>query len=65
LQQFLNFQEGQAQRPTLAANYMEYGIGTQILKKLGINKFRVISQNPQHKPMVSGYGVEITEMVQL
>jgi 3,4-dihydroxy 2-butanone 4-phosphate synthase/GTP cyclohydrolase II len=32
---------------------------------MGINKFRVISQNPQHKPMVSGYGVEITEMVQL
>jgi 3,4-dihydroxy 2-butanone 4-phosphate synthase/GTP cyclohydrolase II len=65
LQQFLNFQDGQAQRPTLAANFMEYGIGTQILKKMGINKFRVISQNPQHKPMVSGYGVEITEMVQL
>jgi 3,4-dihydroxy 2-butanone 4-phosphate synthase/GTP cyclohydrolase II len=65
LQQFLNFQDGQAQRPTLAANYMEYGIGTQILKKLGINKFRVISQNPQNKPMISGYGVEVTEMVQL
>ena len=65
LQQFLNFQDGQAQRPTLAANYMEYGIGTQILKKLGINKFRVISQNPQNKPMVSGYGVEVVEMVQL
>ncbi|MBS1571249.1 MAG: 3,4-dihydroxy-2-butanone-4-phosphate synthase [Bacteroidetes bacterium] len=65
LQQFLNYQDGQAQRPTIAANYMEYGIGTQILKKLGINKFRVISQNPNSKPMVSGYGVEITEMVQL
>jgi 3,4-dihydroxy 2-butanone 4-phosphate synthase/GTP cyclohydrolase II len=65
LQQFINFQDGQAQRPTIAANYMEYGIGTQILKKLAINKFRVISQNTQNKPMVSGYGVEVTEMVQL
>ncbi len=44
---------------------MEYGIGTQILKKLGINKFRVISQNPNQKPLVSGYDVEVTEMVQL
>lgn len=65
LQQFLDYQEGKEIHPTLAANYMEYGIGTQILKKLGINKFRVISQNPEQKPLVSGYGVEVTEMVPL
>lgn len=65
LQQFMNFQDGQVSRPTVSANYMEYGIGTQILKKLGINKFRVISQNPKQKPLVSGYEVEVTEMVQL
>ena len=44
---------------------MEYGIRTQILKKLGIKKFRVLSQNPEQKPLVSGYGVEVTEMVKL
>lgn len=65
LQQFLNFQNGQEKRPTISANYMEYGIGTQILKKLGITKFRVISQNPEQRPMISGYDVEVTEMVQL
>lgn len=65
LQQFLSYQDGHVQRPTVSANYMEYGVGTQILKKLGINKFRVISQHPQQKPMISGYDVEITEMVQL
>lgn len=65
LQQFLDFQDGQVKRPTLTANFMEYGIGTQILKKLGINKFRVISQNIDQKPLVSGYGVEVTEMVEL
>ncbi len=65
LQQFLDFQDGQVNRPTVSANFMEYGIGTQILKKLGINKFRVISQNPNQKPLVSGYDVEVTEMVQL
>lgn len=65
LQQFLNYQDGQVKKPTLSANYMEYGIGTQILKKLGITHFRVISQNPDHKPLVGGYGVEITEMVKL
>ena len=65
LQQFMDFQDGQEKLPTLSANFMEYGIGTQILKKLGINKFRVISQNIEQKPLVSGYGVEVTEMVQL
>ena len=65
LQQFLNYQDGQVEKPTLSANFVEYGIGTQILKKLGITKFRVLTQNPAQKPVLSGYGVEITEMVQL
>jgi len=65
LQQFLDFQDGQEQRPTLASNYHDYGIGTQILKNLGITKFRVITQNVNQKPLVGGYDVEVTEMVQL
>lgn len=65
LQQFMDFQDGQQKRPTLASNYRDYGIGTQILKNLGINKFKVITQNPNIKPQVGGYDVEVTEMVQL
>lgn len=65
LQQFLDYQDGQEKKPTLSANFMEYGIGTQILKKLGITKFKVITQNIDNKPLVGGYGVEITEMVKL
>ena len=65
LQQFLDFQDGQEQRPTLASNFHDYGIGTQILKNLGINNFRVITQNVNQKPLVGGYDVEVTEMVQL
>ena len=49
LQQFLNYQDGQVEKPTLSANFVEYGIGTQILKKLGITKFRVLTQNPAQK----------------
>ncbi|MEN2434357.1 3,4-dihydroxy-2-butanone-4-phosphate synthase [Weeksellaceae bacterium A-14] len=65
LQQFNDYQDGNEKRPTIAANFMEYGIGTQILKKLGINRFKVISQNISNKPLLGGYGVEVTEMVQL
>ena len=65
LQQFVDFQNGAQQRPTLASNFRDYGIGTQILKNLGINKFKVITQNTNVKPQVGGYDVEVTEMVQL
>ncbi len=65
LQQFLNFQDGQEKRPTLNSNFRDYGIGTQILKNLGLSKFRVITQNTNLKPIVAGYDVEVTELVQL
>lgn len=65
LQQFLNFQDGAESRPTLSSNFRDYGIGTQILKNLGISKFRVITQNPNLKPIVGGYDVEVTELVEL
>ncbi len=65
LQQFVDFQNGAQQRPTLASNFRDYGIGTQILKNLGINKFKVISQSPNLKPIVGGYDVEVTEMIEL
>ena len=65
LQQFNDYQDGHVNKPTLSANFMEYGIGTQILKKLGATKFRVLTQNVDQKPLISGYGVEVTEMVQI
>ena len=63
LQQFNNQQDGQLTKKS--NNFSEYGIGTQILKKLGINNFKIISQNPDQKPMISGYGVQVSEIVPL
>lgn len=65
LQQFIDFQEGTKERPTLSTNFKDYGIGIQIMKDLGINKLKIMMQNPSKKPIVSGYDVEITEMVQI
>ena len=65
LQHFLNYQDGHAARPTLNSNFRDYGIGNQIIKNLGINKFRVITQSPEIKPQVAGYDVEVTELVPL
>lgn len=65
IQHFLNFQDGTNDQPTIAPNFRDYGIGTQILKDLGINKFKVITQNPNVKPIISGYDVEVSEMIAL
>lgn len=64
LQLFNHYQDGKTHHPT-KNQYSEYGIGTQILKSLGITKFKIITQHPELKPSISGYGVEITEMVKL
>lgn len=65
LQQFINYQDNKFQYPLSSTSYAEYGVGTQILKKLGISKIKVLTQNPAQKPSLSGYEVEITQMVQI
>lgn len=42
LQQFLAYQSGTQGKPTIRANYKDYGIGIQILKDLGINNLKVL-----------------------
>ncbi len=39
----------------------DYGIGAQILKKLGLKKLRLLTNNPSKYIALSGYGLEIVE----
>lgn len=41
----------------------DYGVGAQILRDLGIRKLRLISNNPQKRAGLMGYGLEIVETV--
>src|SRR3981081_2581849 len=41
----------------------DYGVGAQILPHLGISKLRLITNNPQKRAGLSGYGIEIVETV--
>jgi 3,4-dihydroxy 2-butanone 4-phosphate synthase / GTP cyclohydrolase II len=43
----------------------DYGIGAQILRHLGINKLRLISNNPKKRVGLLGYGLEIVENLPL
>lgn len=41
----------------------DYGVGAQILRKLGISKLRLITNNPKKRVGLMGYGLEIVENV--
>ena len=47
----------------LPVDSREYGIGAQILADLGVNKLRLITNNPAKYGGLEGYGLEITERV--
>ena len=47
------------------ADQRDYGIGAQILRDLGIQKMRLMTNNPSKYVALSGYGLEITERVPL
>jgi 3,4-dihydroxy 2-butanone 4-phosphate synthase / GTP cyclohydrolase II len=41
----------------------DYGVGAQILRHLGVNKLRLISNNPKKRVGLIGYGLEIVENI--
>ncbi|MCO5242187.1 MAG: bifunctional 3,4-dihydroxy-2-butanone-4-phosphate synthase/GTP cyclohydrolase II [Chitinophagaceae bacterium] len=43
----------------------DYGVGAQILRYLGVNKMRLISNNPRKRVGLIGYGLDIVENVPL
>lgn len=43
----------------------DYGVGAQILRDLGVGKIRLISNNPQKRVGLLGYGLEIVEQISI
>ncbi len=47
------------------ADYRDYGIGAQILHKLGVSKMKLMSNNPKKRTGLVGYGLEVVENIPL
>jgi len=45
------------------ADQRDYGIGAQILRKMGLGKIRLLTNNPRKYIGLTGYGLEIVERV--
>lgn len=43
----------------------DYGVGAQILRELGITKMKLMTNNPRKRAGILGYGLEVTETVQI
>lgn len=43
----------------------DYGVGAQIIRDLGINKIKLITNNPKKRAGLMGYGLEIVDTVPL
>ena len=41
----------------------DYGVGAQILRKMGVTKMKLITNNPKKRVGLIGYGLEIVENV--
>lgn len=46
-----------------SADQLDYGIGAQILRDLGVSKMRLMTNNPTKRRGLIGYGLEIVENV--
>ena len=49
----------------LKADARDYGVGAQILRDLGVNKIKLMSNNPKKRTGLIGYGLEIVENINI
>ena len=62
---FKAYSEGKVESGILPEDEKNHGIGSQIIKDLGIKKMNVITRNIDEKPHTTQYGLEIIDYTQI
>lgn len=57
--------EDQPKKPSFNQDARDFGIGAQILHELGISKVKLLTNNPIKRVGITGYGLTITENVNM
>ena len=65
LEAFKAFSEGRIDSAILPEDEKNHGIGSQIIKDLGIQKMNLITRRANEKPHITQYGLEIVECTKL
>ena len=47
------------------ADARDYGVGAQIIRHLGLKKIKLMSNNPQKRTGLIGYGIEVVENISI
>ena len=55
--------EDQTNNPLPSEAQRDFGIGAQILRDLGVEKLKVISNTNKKRIGITGYGLEITDYI--
>lgn len=65
LQMPKGFDQEDSVREAIPAAMVEYGIGSQILRALGLSKLRLLTNSTTPYPKIDAFGLEITERVRV
>lgn len=65
LAHYKEFHTGEQKTPLFQPDDLDYGVGAQIIKDLGINNIKLITQHPQKRKSLKGYDLKVIDYIQL
>lgn len=65
IQAYSRLDSGEAESAEIRSDGRDYGVGAQILRALGLRKICLLTNNPEKRVGLKGYGIEIVDTIPL